>query len=122
MVSTSEIEKSKIFIWGDIGQDIKDLDKLRMMAIAHDNPSFHLSCIANRELFDILDKMDKEQEITPDIMKDIKRTNELDNSFREIAEFLHESDDMLSTGSFIVGQKGLKSGIMDITGVDENDI
>lgn len=115
---TDRIDAGKIFVWGHIGKDIKALDAHRMLAIAQQNPDYHLAIQANDEISAALAKLDKDN--IDAAIEAIHKTDKLDNMFREMAAFLHESDDMLSTGSFMTGELAKRKGMMEIMEVDEN--
>lgn len=100
-MDSDRIEASRIFIFGQIGQKLKELDDRRLLAIAHERPHRYLSTLANEDIEALVSDLMESGELDLEAIGEI---NELDNTFREIAKFLHESDDMLSTGSFILGQ------------------
>ena len=118
---TDKQDLANIFIWGNVGEKLKGLDAERLMAIAQSDPNYYLSVIANDELDDMIRVLVEKGELTDDIEKAIRHTNKMDNIFREIAEFLHESEDMLSTGSFIVGEVEEKTALLRlIKGTDKH--
>lgn len=111
--SSDKVEAGKIFVWGQAGQILKDLDEKRMLAIAQHNPNYYLSLMANSEIKDIIKAiMDKDFDLPDNIKKDIINLNEKDCIFREVAKFLREAEDMLSTGSFLTGEMDEKTALM----------
>jgi hypothetical protein len=102
-MDSSRIEASKILVWGHIGQELKDLDPERVLAIAQQDPKYFLSLIANGEIETFIDSV-IESGLTEEIERFITDCNKKQAIFIEVAEFLHSSEDMLSTGSFLTGQ------------------
>ena len=113
-MSNDNIDGGKIFVWGQIGEMLKELDKKRLISIAEKNSNYTYSRMANDEILDLVRRM-KAGESFDKIKPDIDELNELDNIFREIAEFLHEKPhDMLSIGSFITGELESKKAFLDL--------
>ena len=117
---------AKVLVWGAVGDELKKLDKKRMMALIQDDPDFFLSVITNRETDILLDKLDKLEEsdnegLPEDIKEYIREINKLDAIFSEATKFLHESNDMLATGSFITGEFEQKQAILKTMGVVERN-
>ena len=101
----SKIDEAKIFIWGQLGERLKGKDAERLLAIAQENPDYFLSVLANEDLADIVAKYHElGKEMTPELLKLVKDMNRNDATFREIAEFMNQSGDMLSTGSAALGE------------------
>lgn len=103
MMQGDRIEAGKILVWGHIGQELKDLDPQRVLAIAQDDPKYFLSLIANDEIDDII-KIVWDEGLTPEAETLILESNKLQAIFEEVASFLHGAEDMLSTGSFLTGE------------------
>ena len=104
---SDQVERSVNFVWGNVGKDLQELDKNRMLAIAQQNPEKHLSIQANIEILELIKELSKEVdklELPNDIKKEILRINKADNTFREVAKLLRYKSDMLSIGSAITGQ------------------
>ena len=102
-MDNSRIEASKILVWGHIGQELKSLDPKRVLAIAQQDPRYYLSIIANKEI-DTMIREVYEKGLSPKIEEEIAESNRLEALFEEVADFLHNSEDMLSTGSFLTGE------------------
>lgn len=114
-MQTDRIQASNIFIWGDIGEDIKKKDEKRMLSVAHQDPDYNLSLIANQEIKVIMKALkDNKGKLDDKTTKLILKSNELDNEFREISKFFKYNPDMLSIGSFITGHKSKQGGVADI--------
>lgn len=115
------IEGAKILVWGAVGDKLKTLDKQRMLALIQDNPDYFLSVIANIEVDKIVRMLMKLADDCSDeefkvIKSMIKKVNQLDAVFFEATKFLHESGDMLATGSFITGEFEEKRAILKTMG------
>lgn len=112
MTSSEQIEASKIFVWGQIGERLKKLDSERMLCIAQKNPHHALSVQANIEISEIIQlilSMPKAFKEMPDDLKKkiidtVKTHNHLDTTFRQINKYFQEFPDNLSTGSLIMGE------------------
>jgi hypothetical protein len=107
MQSSTDVEKSINFVWGYIGKQLQQLDKRRMLAIAQNNPNYHLNILANIDIDVIINDLfftDTDIILSDNLKKRIIELNRIDNTFIEIAKFLKHSQDMLSTGSTITGQ------------------
>jgi PIN domain nuclease of toxin-antitoxin system len=126
------VEGAKILVWGAVGDELKNLDKKRMLAIIQDDPDFYLSVISNMETDILIEKLLKLSEDTGEFMngeilgKDIEKfiydINKLDVIFSEATKFLHDSNDMLATGSFVTGEFEQKQAILKTMGrVSEHD-
>ena len=114
---------AKILVWGAVGDLLKSLDKQRMLALVQHDPDFYLSVIANMETDTLIDKilqLSEDGEETDGDFKEIEKMvykiNKLDTIFAEATEFLHESGDMLATGSFITGEFEQKKAILKTMG------
>jgi len=96
------------FVWSKIGKDLQRLDKDRMLAIAHQKPDYMLSVMANIDGLKIIEKIFESGKSFPELTKEIEKMifelNHKDNMFREIADMLRHSRDMLSMGSTITGE------------------
>lgn len=113
MISTTDKQDlANIFIWGTVGERLKRLDEKRLLAIAQDKPHYYLSVIANDEIDKMIRVLAETGEFNDEIKKTVRQINERDNIFRQITKFLHNSDDMLSTGSFIVGDLPEKTAML----------
>lgn len=119
---TDRIDASKIFVWGHIGDDLKKKDPRRMFAIAQDNPNYNLGVVALSEIKTMLAKL-KENGFTvnDEIERLVAETNEHDDLFREIATFLQASDDMLSVGSFMMGETEKKTALLRLITEGDKD-
>lgn len=106
-MSSDKVELSNVFVWGNVGKKLEELDKDRMLCLAQQNPNHSLSIIANLEVDKIIQDLfiDKDiPEFTDEIKEKILKLNNADNTFREIAKFMRYKQDMLSIGSAITGQ------------------
>lgn len=96
------------FVWSKIGKDLQQLDKKRMLAIAHQKPDYMLSVQANIDGLEIIEKLFDSDKSFPELTKEIEKMifelNHKDNMFREISDMLRHSRDMLSMGSTITGE------------------
>lgn len=121
-MASDRIEASKILVWGQIGDDLKKKSPRRMFAIAQDNPNYSLGVVALSEIRRIRDKLKSiNHRVTPEIVEMVAETNEHDDLFREIATFLQASDDMLSVGSFMMGETEKKTAIMKLLEGEKDD-
>lgn len=115
------IDGAKILVWGAVGDKLKSLDKNRMLALIQDDPDYFLSVIANIEVDELIAKLislgeDCTDEEFKTIKAFIRRINKLDAVFMEATKFLHDSGDMLATGSFITGEFEQKRAILKTMG------
>lgn len=113
MADQTQIEASKIFVWGQIGEELKKLDKDRMLCLAQKNPHYALSVKANQELAVIIEEIlnaetDSDGRISAEakkkIMDMVENHNDLDTIFRQINRYFQTYPDILSTGSMIMGE------------------
>lgn len=110
---SSRIEASKILVWGHLGEELKKLDPERVLAIAQQDPKYFLSLIANEEIEGFIEALiEKGEGLTPELEEFITACNKNQAIFIEVAKFLHATEDMLSTGSFLTGQIAGDSAIM----------
>ena len=115
-MNNDRIDASKIFIWGQIGQSLKDMDEQRILAIAQKNYGYHLGILSNREILLLIDEMKSGIEYQ-ELKDKFTAINITDNIFREIAKFLHhEPRDLLSIGSFVTGEVESKTALLDLGG------
>ena len=107
MQSSDNIERAINFVWAEIGKELKQLDKERLLALAQLHPEKHLSIRYNQELLELLDKIFSNDDINLDkeTIKKIIKMNNADNIFREIGKTLRKSQDLLSTGATVIGQQ-----------------
>lgn len=101
-------DRGKILVWGNFGKEIKKLDEKRLFAVTQNNPDYFLNLILSDELdiiFDkLIDEIENDNKISDETLEKIFKSNNLHNLFKEINEFLTQSDDMLSIGSFLTGE------------------
>ena len=104
---SDRVELSNVFVWANVGKKLEELDKQRLLCLAHQNPNHSLSVITNMEM-DKLIKDIFEDKVFPnfsdEIQKRIINLNNADNTFREVAKFMKYKSDMLSIGSTITSQ------------------
>lgn len=132
-----------ILVWGQTGQKLTARDSERILAIAQKDPDYFLAIKANKEHMAIVDMLKEpeyienpdydEKDISKKYIKNpefnfnsvkvsIVKVSENDNLFREVADFLHDADDMLSTGSFLTGELKNKHAKLLLTGGDSDDV
>lgn len=116
-----ETDKGKIFVWGNFGKEIKKLDEKRLLAICQNNPDYFLSLIYCDELEKIfnkllseIDELEKDEMVSDEILNAIFENNKLHDLFNEINDFLTQSNDMISIGSFLTGEFDKSGKLADI--------
>lgn len=119
-------EAALVLVWGQMGKKLQNLDAERMLAVAQDNPNYFLAVTANNEHLAIIRAMkDPKYQDSPKFREKVKAAirdvSAHDNLFREVTEFLHDSEDMLSTGSFLTGELKNRHASLLLSGVDDND-
>lgn len=96
-----------IFVWGNFGKKLSDLDAERLFAIAQKNADKFLSILYLKDIDDInlIDKVIDESEngLTIETKKLIMELNKKDTIFREIHKFFQINQDNLSVGSLLTG-------------------
>lgn len=126
-MSGDRTERAKVFIYGQIGEILNDLDKKRLMGIIQNNPNTHLFQISLSEILEILNQIEKLEipELAPkdrkgvyiagigELLASIKDHNYKSNLFRELAEFSREDLDDLSRGSLLLGETE-QTGLMEV--------
>ncbi len=123
------IEGAKILVFGAVGDKLKKIDPKRMMALIQSDPDYFLCVIGNTQTDDIIDTIkewiantDDTTPLPKNIEDEIIKINNLDNIFTEATKFLHESNDILATGSFVTGEFEQKQAILKTMGkVKQND-
>ena len=109
-------DNGKIFVWGQVGQALKDIDEKRMLAIGQKCPNYSLSIQANEKILSVVKEM-KNGKTFDEIKSEIDKLNYLDDLFRQVVNFLHEKPhDLISIGSFITGELESKTGLLDLSG------
>jgi hypothetical protein len=107
LVSSDKVDASINFVWGNVGEGLKKLDEIRMLCLAEQNPNHSLSVITNIEIEKLIKEIfESPNEIgffTNEIKNKIVELNKKDVTFREIAKFFKQTNDMLSIGSTITG-------------------
>ena len=118
MSESDAVKKSKIFVYGQIGKDLKEEDEERVLACLEANPNTTLFNIARKRIQAIRDRLrqahDKSNpagvsQARDDLEAEIKRCNK----FREIARWMHNEMDELSMGSTILGEVSNPEAEMD---------
>lgn len=119
------LEGAKILVWGAVGDKLKTLDKNRMLALIQEDPDYYLSVITNMEMDEVIKALlsleGTDEEIPDSLEALIYKMNKLDTIFIEATKFLHESGDMLATGSFITGEFEQKKAILKTMGRVPNE-
>lgn len=111
-------DRAKVFIWGEIGELLKEKDRDRLLAVIQSRPEYYLGQKASRDIDEIIIDLLASGDITPELEARIIEINELDSIFRETAKLLRESDDMLSIGSMALGELDKSEAIMRLFGED----
>ena len=118
-------EGAKILVWGAVGDKLKKIDPKRMLALIQEDPDFFLSVIGNMETDELIEKLiiwaNTEEEWPKELDELIYQINKLDTIFLETTKFLHESQDILATGSFVTGEFEQKQAILKTMGKVEKD-
>lgn len=119
-------EGAKILVWGAVGDKLKKIDPKRMLALIQQDPNYFLSVIGNIETDELIEKIIKwantEDEWPKEIDELVYQINKLDSLFIETSKFLHESHDILATGSFVTGEFEQKKAILKTMGkVEKNE-
>lgn len=118
----SGMDGAKILVFGAVGDKLKKIDPKRMMALIQQDPSFFLNVIANIEADEIIELILGADDITENIEKAIIQSNKLHTIFTEAADYLHEANDTLATGSFVAGEFEQKKAILKTMGkVEKNE-
>lgn len=105
-------ERGKIFVWGDYGQSLKNIDEKRIHAIAQSNPNHYLAMISNSEISEIIKEIVENGELSESTKQKIQKSVSNDSLFSEIAKLLRVQTDMLSIGSFLTGEKEKNKAFM----------
>lgn len=106
MAESESVKKSKILVFGQIGEELAQKSKERLMCCIHHDPSEALSDIAIKHLHDLFEKLkdakgkDDNDKLKKEVIEEVK----LEHDFREFSEFFHEDMDELSKGSAIMGE------------------
>ena len=118
-------EGAKILVWGAVGDKLKKIDPKRMLALIQQDPDYFLSVIGNIETDELIEKIIKwantEDEWPKEIDELVYQINKLDTLFLETTKFLHDSHDILATGSFVTGEFEQKRAIMKTLGMVKKD-
>lgn len=116
-MSEERVEKATIFIFGQLGEKLRELDDERLLAILQAKPDYFLGQKASQEIDELLDKLladeltDEELDRALDLAIII---NERDSIYREVARFMHDSDDMLSVGSMTLGELASSDAVLEL--------
>lgn len=117
---TDNIDRGKIFIWGNFGKELKDLDKDRCLGIAQNNAEYYLTKISLDNIFEVLQILKDKEALTDNeinkIYEIINDDNKKHKLFSELNKFLTKSNDMLSIGSFLTGELDNSSKMAKILG------
>ena len=119
-------EGAKILVWGAVGDKLKKIDPKRMLALIQQDPNYFLSVIGNIETDELIAKIlewaNTKKEWPKEIDDLVYQINKLDSLFLETSKFLHESQDILATGSFVTGEFEQKKAILKTMGkVEKNE-
>lgn len=128
MASNSEaVKKSIVFIWGQMGEKLKDIDQDRMIACMEKNPNITLYNIFREKIRPILNRIrDNHENSNPGGVSigrdDLKNEIEKANKFREISKFMRDELDELSMGSALLGEIKSPEAEQDDIFVDDDEI
>lgn len=135
-MSSDRTERAKVFIYGQIGEVLNELDQDRILAIIQDNPNNHLFQISLDEILDLLDQIEKLKpllEAVPEkdrgkvhigglneFLEAFKGHCKKARLFRELAKFTRDDMDELSQGSLLLGETE-ETGFMEVSDYDEDE-
>lgn len=97
-------ETAKILVWKEIGNEFKQKNTKRIFAIALKNPKYFLFTLYNQEMDILIRELVENPENADLILMQVNELNEIHNMFSELNEYLTQSNDMLSTGSFLTSK------------------
>lgn len=103
MSDSDSVKKTKVLVYGKMGEDLASLDKERLLACIQHDPDFAFSRIALKNLHGLFKEIKKskpDDDLKEKVMKQVK----LSHDFREFADFFREDMDELSRGSAIMGE------------------
>lgn len=133
-MSSDRAERAKVFIYGQLGEVLADIDKDRLLSIMQENPNNHLFKISLNEIMDFLEDLDKLKGIIKavdksdikahivglnDFLTKIKDHKHKANLFREMSRFMKDGMDELSRGSMLLGETE-QTGLMEIGEYEED--
>lgn len=126
MARSEQVDKSKIFIFGQVGEKLKAKDPDLLLSILEQDPNNHLYNSFRRKLRPLREKLKSSTNdaISASITRDdIKDEIDTAHIFREIGEFMRSGDmDELSTGSLVLGEvKNPEAEQSDIYDDDDDD-
>lgn len=102
------VQRSRIFIYGQIGEQLKKEDEQRVLACLEANPNRHLFQITNDRLRPLIERLKaKGKDTKGDRLKALREALvevSKGEKFREIAKWMHTQMDDLSMGSTILGE------------------
>lgn len=111
-------DRGLIFVWGDYGKKLQDLDKERLFVLSQNNPERYLFTEYNKEISSIIkliENLPKDTKEIPDnIIKMILELNKKHTIFNETNKFFKFNPDNLSIGSILAGEKDKSSRYRDI--------
>lgn len=121
MGESDRIDGAKIFLYGQIGESLKNRDSERLLAIIQSKPEYYLGQIANKEIEAVILQIIEDEGLTPETEDLIEAINQNDAIFREVSRLLRESQDMLSLGSASVGELDKSEAIWDLLKGEANE-
>lgn len=108
------IDQAKITVFGMLGEDLKEMDNERLIAIVNENPDLLLFMIANVEIEDIFNFIESNKDrlteknrenLIKEVKKRIMEANKKHIIFKQVANFLNqENRDYLAIGGLTVGR------------------
>ena len=124
MSDSDAVKKSKIFVYGQLGEQLKEEDDERVLACIQANPNTTLYNIARKRLKALRDRL-REARGDPTQTSQLRDSIEAEVSrchkFREIAKWMHKEMDDLSMGSTILGEVRQPEAEMEDFMEDEDD-
>ncbi len=125
MASNSDaVRKSKIFVWGQIGEMLKEMDPERVLAILQSNPNTSLYNLFRERLRPLLKKLHDNEgnaAIQEPLLEELKAQVDGANNFREISKYMHDKLDDLSIGSSVLGETQNPEAEHDDVTVDDEE-
>lgn len=108
MLESANQQDGLIFVWGNFGKKLEDMDKERLFAIAQKNADKYLSVLYLKDIekCDLLKKVidSSEKGLTDESKKMILELNKKHTIFKETHAFFKDNRDNLSVGSLITGE------------------
>lgn len=118
MMESSNQQDGLIFVWGNFGKKLEDMDSERLFAIAQKNADKFLSVLYLQDIekCDLLNKVIKSSKegLTDETKKTILDLNKKHTIFKETHAFFQDNKDNLSVGSLVTGEVDKSGRLMNI--------